>query len=64
AAVKGALTADISWQNGELSCCTLKRTNKERSVLQAKIVYRNKSITVDIDAKPLVIIPGLFTACK
>lgn len=64
AAVKGALTADISWQNGELSCCTLKRTNKERSVLQAKIVYRNKSVTADIDAKPLVILPGLFTACK
>ncbi|HOE08075.1 MAG TPA: glycoside hydrolase family 95 protein [Treponemataceae bacterium] len=64
AAVKGALTADISWQNGELSCCTLKRTNKERSVLQAKIVYRNKSITVDIDAKPLIIVPGLFTAYK
>jgi len=64
AAVKGALTADVMWNNGVLSSCTLKRTNKTRSVLQAKIIYKSKSVITDIDSSPLVIVPEMFSTCR
>lgn len=64
AAVKGALTADVLWNNGVLSSCTLKRTNKTRSVLQAKIIYKSKSVITDIDSSPLVIVPEMFSTCR